>query len=316
MEVSKAGAVLLIPVDKIRTNPNQPRKYFDPDELSSLGESIRRNGILQPLSVRAEDGDGKYELIAGERRLRAAAESGFDRVPCIVINADSTQAAVYSVIENLQRRDLNFFEEALAIESLGEKYGLDRAQLSEKLGKAPSTLSNKLRLLRLPEDIREKMISADLTERHARALLRIEDLNKLHAATDTVIKRSLNVAQTEKLVNAILDDETAHKPHVIKLFKDVRIFVNTINHAVDTMREAGIRAESLRTETQDSIEFTVRIPKEFACRNAGRPINLTIPHYHIFLFHTPHHGRAADFQKGACRFVVSVFHVKHRCPIF
>ena len=257
MEVSKAGAVLLIPVDKIRTNPNQPRKYFDPDELSSLGESIRRNGILQPLSVRAEDGDGKYELIAGERRLRAAAESGFDRVPCIVINADSTQAAVYSVIENLQRRDLNFFEEALAIESLGEKYGLDRAQLSEKLGKAPSTLSNKLRLLRLPEDIREKMISADLTERHARALLRIEDLN------------TLNVAQTEKLVNAILDDETAHKPHVIKLFKDVRIFVNTINHAVDTMREAGIRAESLRTETQDSIEFTVRIPKEFACRNAG-----------------------------------------------
>ena len=251
MEVSKAGAVLLIPVDKIRTNPNQPRKYFDPDELSSLGESIRRNGILQPLSVRAEDENGKYELIAGERRLRAATESGFDRVPCIVINADSTQAAVYSVIENLQRRDLNFFEEALAIESLGEKYGLDRAQLSEKLGKAPSTLSNKLRLLRLPEDIREKMISADLTERHARALLRIENPDKLHAATDTVIKRSLNVAQTEKLVNAILDDETAHKPHVIKLFKDVRIFVNTINHAVDTMREAGIRAESLRTETQD-----------------------------------------------------------------
>ena len=160
MEVSKAGAVLLIPVDKIRTNPNQPRKYFDPDELSSLGESIRRNGILQPLSVRAEDGDGKYELIAGERRLRAAAESGFDRVPCIVINADSTQAAVYSVIENLQRRDLNFFEEALAIESLGERYGLDRAQLSEKLGKAPSTLSNKLRLLRLPEDIRD-MLTVD-----------------------------------------------------------------------------------------------------------------------------------------------------------
>ena len=109
------------------------------------------------------------------------------------------------------------------------------------------------------------MISADLTERHARALLRIEDLNKLHAATDTVIKRSLNVAQTEKLVNAILDDETAHKPHVIKLFKDVRIFVNTINHAVDP---------------------------------------------------PPQHGRAADFRKEACRFVVSMFHVKHRCPIF
>lgn len=269
MDVKKAGAVLLIPVDRIRTNPNQPRKHFDSAELASLGESIRRNGILQPLSVRAQDADGSYELIAGERRLRAAAESGFDRVPCIVINADSAQAAVYSVIENLQRRDLNFFEEALAIESLGEKFGLDRAQISEKLGKAPSTVSNKLRLLRLPEEVREKIIAAELTERHARALLRIENEDKLHAAADTVIKRSLNVAQTERLVNAILEDETAQKPRVIKLFKDVRIFVNTINHAVDTMREAGIKAEALRTETQDSIEFTVRIPKEFACQSAG-----------------------------------------------
>lgn len=269
MDVKKAGAVLLIPVDRIRTNPNQPRKHFDSVELASLGESIRRNGILQPLSVRAQDADGSYELIAGERRLRAAAESGFDRVPCIVINADSAQAAVYSVIENLQRRDLNFFEEALAIESLGENFGLDRAQISEKLGKAPSTVSNKLRLLRLPEEVREKIIAAELTERHARALLRIENEDKLHAAADTVIKRSLNVAQTERLVNAILEDETAQKPRVIKLFKDVRIFVNTINHAVDTMREAGIKAEALRTETQDSIEFTVRIPKEFACQSAG-----------------------------------------------
>ena len=165
MDVKKAGAVLLIPVDRIRTNPKQPRKHFDSAELASLGESIRRNGILQPLSVRAQDADGSYELIAGERRLRAAAESGFDRVPCIVINADSAQAAVYSVIENLQRRDLNFFEEALAIESLGEKFGLDRAQISEKLGKAPSTVSNKLRLLRLPEEVREKIIAAELTER-------------------------------------------------------------------------------------------------------------------------------------------------------
>ena len=131
----------------------------------------------------------------------------------------------------------------------------------------PSTVSNKLRLLRLPEEVREKIIAAELTERHARALLRIE--NELHAAADTVIKRSLNVAQTERLVNAILEDETAQKPRVIKLFKDVRIFVNTINHAVDTMREAGIKAEALRTETQDSIEFTVRIPKEFACQSAG-----------------------------------------------
>ena len=140
MEVSKVGSVLLIPTDRIRANPDQPRKTFDPESLSALSESIRANGILQPLSVREKDGDGNYELIAGERRLRAAADAGFSRVPCIVVNADSAQAAVYAVIENLQRRDLNFFEEALAIESLCDKYGFDRRELSQKLGKAPSTV--------------------------------------------------------------------------------------------------------------------------------------------------------------------------------
>lgn len=270
MEVSKVGSVLLIPTDRIRANPDQPRKTFDPESLSALSESIRANGILQPLSVREKDGDGNYELIAGERRLRAAADAGFSRVPCIVVNADSAQAAVYAVIENLQRRDLNFFEEALAIESLCDKYGFDRRELSQKLGKAPSTVSNKLRLLRLPEDIREKIITAQLTERHARALLKIDDSDKLHAAVDTVIKRSLNVAQTERLVDAIVEDTVSHRPKVIKLFKDVRIFVNTINHAVDTMREAGIEAETLRTETDENIEFTVRIPKDSAySRSAG-----------------------------------------------
>ena len=259
--------VLYLSVDAIRANPDQPRKYFEPEALHELAESIGRYGILQPLTVRrGEDG---YELIAGERRLRAAKLAGLREVPCLAVRSNEEESALLSLIENLQRRDLNFFEEALAIESLGEKFGLDRAQISEKLGKAPSTVSNKLRLLRLPEEVREKIIAAELTERHARALLRIENEDKLHAAADTVIKRSLNVAQTERLVNAILEDETAQKPRVIKLFKDVRIFVNTINHAVDTMREAGIKAEALRTETQDSIEFTVRIPKEFACQSAG-----------------------------------------------
>lgn len=270
MDVSKVGSVLLIPTDRIRMNPDQPRTVFDPDSLDALAQSIRANGILQPLSVREKDGDGNYELIAGERRLRAATSVGFTRVPCIVINTDSAQAAVYAVIENLQRSDLNFFEEALAIEALTDKHGFDRSEVSRKLGKAPSTVSNKLRLLRLPEDIREKIISANLTERHARALLRIDDSDKLHAAVDTVIKRSLNVAQTEKLVNAIVEDTVSHKQKVIKLFKDVRIFVNTINHAVDTMREAGIEAETVRTETEENIEFTVRIPKDSAySRPAG-----------------------------------------------
>lgn len=269
MEVSKVGSVLLIPTDRIRANPNQPRKVFDADSLAALSQSIKANGILQPLSVREKDSDGIYELIAGERRLRAATDAGFNRVPCIVVNADCAQSAVYAVIENLQRRELNFFEEALAIETLCDKYGFDRSELSKKLGKAPSTVSNKLRLLRLPEDVRDKIISAQLSERHARALLKIDDSNKLHAAVDTVIKRSLNVAQTERLVDAIVQGAVSHKPKVIKLFKDVRIFVNTINHAVDTMRDAGIAAQAQQTETEESIVFTVRIPKESAYSPAG-----------------------------------------------
>ena len=264
MDVKKAGAVLLIPVDRIRTNPNQPRKHFDSAELASLGESIRRNGILQPLSVRAQDADGSYELIAGERRLRAAAESGFARVPCIVINADSAQAAVYSVIENLQRRDLNFFEEALAIESLGEKFGLDRAQISEKLGKAPSTVSNKLRLLRLPEEVREKIIAAELTERHARALLKVDDPEVMWTVLRAVTDRHLNVEQTENMIEHLLGEDAPadkHRRKVVPLFRDVRIFVNTVNKAIATMQASGIDAVSNKTETDDYIEFHVRIPK-------------------------------------------------------
>ena len=267
-ETAESSSLMTLRVSDIEPNKDQPRKAFEPNALAELADSIREHGILQPVVVRALPG-GVYQIIAGERRWRASRMAGLSEIPAIVIEADDAKVRELALIENLQRRDLNFFEEALAIESLGEKFGLDRAQISEKLGKAPSTVSNKLRLLRLPEEVREKIIAAELTERHARALLRIENEDKLHAAADTVIKRSLNVAQTERLVNAILEDETAQKPRVIKLFKDVRIFVNTINHAVDTMREAGIKAEALRTETQDSIEFTVRIPKEFACQSAG-----------------------------------------------
>ena len=214
--------------------------------------------------MRAQDADGSYELIAGERRLRAAAESGFDRVPCIVINADSAQAAVYSVIENLQRRDLNFFEEALAIESLGEKFGLDRAQISEKLGKAPSTVSNKLRLLRLPEEVREKIIAAELTERHARALLRLPE-NRRSEALITIAKRKMNARATDLYIEQLLN-AAAPGRHRISMVKDVRIFVNTIDHAIRLMTDNGVPATAHREERDGYIEYTVRIPTAAAQR--------------------------------------------------
>ena len=221
MEVSKAGAVLLIPVDKIRTNPNQPRKYIDPDELSSLGESIRRNGILQPLSVRAEDGDGKYELIAGERRLRAATESGFDRVPCIVINADSTQAAVYSVIENLQRRDLNALETATAYLKLRDQFNMTLEQIGQRVGgKSVSAVSNTLRLLKLPKFTQEALFEGKLSEGQARPLIGLPE-DFVESIMERIIREEWSVRRIEQAItlwkqaakNPIENVKPAETPH-------------------------------------------------------------------------------------------------------
>lgn len=255
----RSGSILLIPQNEITANPDQPRKSFDKSELEGLAQSIRLNGIIQPISVRRID-NGLYEVIAGERRLRAARMAGLEKIPCIIINASDEKAALYALIENLQRRDLGFFEEAAAIETLMREHGLSQEETAKRLGKAQSTLSNKLRLLRLPEDVRKAITDAGLTERHARALLKIEDGEKLRAAVQVIIKKNLNVAQSERLIGEIISGEK-RRPAVVKLFKDVRIFVNTLNHAVDTMREAGIQADSQKKETDDYIEYLVRISK-------------------------------------------------------
>ncbi|MBQ2774976.1 MAG: ParB/RepB/Spo0J family partition protein [Clostridia bacterium] len=257
----RSGSILLIPQDEIVANPDQPRKYFDPKELKSLAQSIRLNGILQPISVRKLD-NGRYEVIAGERRLRAARMAGLPKIPCIMLNATDEKAALYALIENLQRRDLNFFEEATAIDALIHEHGLSQDEAAKKLGKAQSTLSNKLRLLKLPEDVRKTILEFGLTERHARALLKIEDSEILKKALQIIIEKNLNVSQSEKLIENLLVSKNKKKPQIVKLFKDVRIFVNTLNHAVDTMREAGIQAESEKKETDDYIEYLVRIPKK------------------------------------------------------
>ena len=255
----RSGSILLIPQDEIAANPDQPRKSFNKSELEGLAQSIRLNGIIQPISVRRID-NGLYEVIAGERRLRAARMAGLEKIPCIIINASDEKAALYALIENLQRRDLGFFEEAAAIETLMREHGLSQEETSKRLGKAQSTLSNKLRLLRLPEDVRKTITDAGLTERHARALLKIEDGEKLRAAVQVIIKKNLNVAQSERLIGEIINGGK-RRPAVVKLFKDVRIFVNTLNHAVDTMREAGIQADSQKKETDDYIEYLLRMPQ-------------------------------------------------------
>ncbi len=258
------GQIILVPQEEIYPNPNQPRMRFDFDELEGLAQSIRQNGIIQPIAIRINE-KGQYELISGERRLRASRLVGIPRIPCIIMEANDSKSALFALIENIQRTDLGFFEEAQAIEKLLTDYGMSRDEVCKKLGKAPPTISNKLRLLRLPEDIRLKIVQENLTERHARALLRLTTVSQIERALSIIAEKRLTVTESEKLISQILSSDSRKKQPPMKLFKDVRIFVNTLNHAVDTMRRAGIEADSAKSETDEYIEYIVRIPKTGNC---------------------------------------------------
>ena len=256
-----AGQVLLIPNEKIFPNPNQPRRVFDQSELVNLAISIRMNGILQPITVRAcEKG---YELVSGERRLRASRLAGMSMIPCIVVDVNEMKSAIFSLIENLQRQNLGYFEEALAIEQLMQTFGLSQEEAARRLGKAPSTISNKLRLLSLPPQAQVMLAENGLSERHARALLRLDTADVL-PVLEKVAARQLNVAQTEKLVADVLAQKNTAKRTTKRLFSDVKIFLNTINNAFDTMKSAGIDAQMQQSETDDAFVYEIRIPKHAA----------------------------------------------------
>lgn len=258
------GQIILVPQEDIYPNPNQPRKRFDFDELEGLAQSIRQNGMIQPIAIRINE-EGRYELISGERRLRASRLVGIPRIPCIIMDANNSKSALFALIENIQRTDLGFFEEAQAIEKLITEHGMTRDEVCKKLGLAPPTVSNKLRLLRLPEEIRLRIIQENLSERHARELLRLTTLNQVERALSIMAEKHLTVAESEKLITQILNNDNKRRQPPMKLFKDVRIFVNTLNHAVDTMRRAGIEADSAKSETDEYIEYIVRIPKTGNC---------------------------------------------------
>lgn len=255
------GQLLMIPQENIFPNPNQPRKYFDYSELEGLAQSIRENGLLQPVTVRPREDFG-YELISGERRLRAARIIGMKEIPCVISDADTEKSATLALIENLQRQDLSFFEEARAIENLMNICGLSQEEMAKRLGKAQSTLCNKLRILKLPQDVCDLLEKNSMSERHARALLQLESADLQRRAAQIVTDKRLTVAETERLVSRMVKNSTVKQKPSVKIFKDVRIFVNTLNHAVDTMRKAGIEADSAKSETPEYIEYVVRIPKQ------------------------------------------------------
>lgn len=264
--VKSTAEIYNIPQAMIVPNPNQPRKRFDYDELENLAQSIRENGILQPITVRKRE-DKKYELVSGERRLRAARLVGVVKIPSIVINIDDKSSAMFSIIENLQRQSLDFFEEAEAIEKLVGEYAMSREEVAQKLGLAPSTVSNKLRILRLPEEMRFELARAGLTESHARALLMLEDDNQRARALSIIVDRHLNVAESERMINQMINRNNRSR-NPLRGIRDIRLFINTLNHAVDTIRRAGVEADAARSETEEYIEYVVRIPKSEQLRIA------------------------------------------------
>ncbi len=253
--------VQYIPLGRIRPNPQQPRHSFDEEGLAELAASIRSCGILQPLTVRRA-GEG-YELVAGERRLRAARIAGLREVPCLVAQVGEEDSALLALMENLQRRDLDCWEEAQAIARLISRYGLSQEEAARRLGRAQPTVANKLRLLRLPEDVRALLRENGLTERHARALLRLQDPEVQRRAAGDIVRRGMNVAQAEAYVEKLLQSAHVTPPRgrSTYIIKDVRLFLNSVDRGLHLMRQAGVDAGWDRQDTDREILLTIRIPK-------------------------------------------------------
>ena len=256
-----SSRVRYIPINAVRPNPQQPRRSFDETALQELADSISAYGILQPLTVR--DRGGVYELVAGERRLRAARIAGLREVPCLIAEVGEEDAALLALIENLQRRDLDYMEEAAAIARLIRRYGLSQQQAAEKLGKSQPTIANKLRLLRLSAPVIDCLRQYGLTERHARTLLRLTDPEQQLAAARHIGKRGLNVAQTEQYIDRLTAENRTEPPRrrPTYIIKDVRLFLNSVERGVRLMQSAGVGAEVGRRDTEEEILLTIHIPK-------------------------------------------------------
>lgn len=251
--------VMELPISSIQPNPNQPRVVFQQKELDALARSISQLGLLQPLSVRRTAAG--WELVAGERRLRAAALAGLTTVPCLEVTADDAASSLLALVENLQRKDLDFWEEALALRGLIDRYGLSQEDAAAKIGKSQSAVANKLRILRLPEDVLELLRRSGLTERHARALLVLDDPALQRAAAEHIARHQLTVARAEAYIE-LLAHPKPKKPSPIYRTRDIRLFLNTVQRGLRIMNSAGVPARCGREETPEEILLTIHIPKQ------------------------------------------------------
>lgn len=252
--------LIFVDVDKIIPNPFQPRRDFEEDKLSILTESIRENGIIQPLTVRKTRNG--FELIAGERRLRAAKRAGLKQVPCVLGRYTDEQSSVLALVENIQRSELNFFEEADAIGRLLVCHELTQEEIARKLCKSQPAVANKLRLLRLNGETRKRILSAGLTERHARCLLRLPDGKAVDRALDTIIANGLNVTESEALIERMLSGNKKKKGRKTAVIRDMRLFCNTLDKAVKSIRHTGAAVTVDKNETDDKVEYVITLPKK------------------------------------------------------
>lgn len=253
--------IVMLPLGSIVPNRSQPRRHFDESAIYSLAQSIKEHGVIQPVCVRKNG--VIYEIISGERRCRASKLAGLEEIPCIVMEADDERSAVLALIENIQRSDLSFFEEAIAIDRLITEFGLTQQEAARRLGKAQSTVANKLRLLRFTDAERNLLAGSNITERQARALIRIEDTSRRMRVLQEVVRRGLSLEQTEELVERVLSGEKPLKRTADRQLFDIpfpRVYINSINKIVDRMKSANISCETITNRSEDFFEYTIKIP--------------------------------------------------------
>lgn len=263
----RRGGIIYLRIDDIAPSPVQPRKRFDDEALLELSESIRNYGILNPLTVRLRN--GRYELVAGERRLRAAKLAELREVPCILLDVNMEDASLIALVENLQRRDLDFLEEAAGISQLIRMFGMSQEEAARRIGKSQSAVANKLRLLKLPQDVLDGLRENGLTERHGRALLRLTGPGAQREALAYIVDNGLTVAAADAYIDALLSEPAPEpepvpekpEPRRTYVLKDVRVFLNTLSRSIDLMKQGGIDAGIQRRETDDSLILTISIPK-------------------------------------------------------
>lgn len=253
-----------IEIANIKANPFQPRKHFDSLQLEELAKSISEYGVIQPIIVR-RSGQG-YELVAGERRLRASQILGLKKIPAIVRNLSDKDIAEIALIENLQREDLNYFEEAEGFRRLLQDFDLTQEEIAKRVGKSQSTIANKLRLLKLDPEVKENISPEIITERHARALLKLPSAAMQIEALKEIYEKELNVRETDLLVDQLLISKADIKQRepgkkIVRIFKDMRIYINTIKQAVSAIEAAGLNVEMTETNHEDYIEVVIQIPK-------------------------------------------------------